>query len=67
MSNWKPINSAPRGTDVLVYCPTARVRCAVAGLFNNGEEDGWSSDLREMDWLQHYPTHWMPLPDFPEV
>jgi hypothetical protein len=64
--DWQPIETAPRETDVLLFVPREAVSYVVAGLFNNGEEDGWSSALREMMWLDHEPTHWMPLPDPPE-
>lgn len=68
MSDWKPIDTAPRdGTHVLVFIPLAR-RIEIA--FCHGEMpkrsgfSGWATnegDLTE----EAAPTHWMPLPEPP--
>ena len=63
MSEWRPIDSAPRDTTrVMLFAPTRAFPEAVIV--------GWYSD-RGKEWLsepgmwQRNPTHWMPLPDTP--
>ena len=63
---WQPIETAPTdGTEVLVY---ARGSYAVA--FWSGKE--WR-DMGDIGWAGMYgddgnqPTHWMPLPEPPNV
>lgn len=62
---WQPINRAPQdGTNVLLYGrpTTASALEIVVGCFEEGDTWGWC-DNRGHDF---YPTHWMPLPKFPD-
>ena len=71
-SQWRPIDTAPRdGTRILGWFPqwrgvrTIRWRVDVANYAY-----GWWADNNEHDsrWLTaKLPTHWMPLPDPPEI
>lgn len=64
MSEWKPIESAPRdGRPVLVDHPSWHIRVL---------RGGW--DAHELAWRVHgygcpvtQPQYWMPLPPPPEV
>lgn len=67
MSDWQPIETAPDNRDVLLAFGATGIPYAVAGRFHNGDEWGWSSALLPNDWLEHRPTHWMPLPEAPEA
>lgn len=66
MSDWKTIDSAPRGTNVIVYVPdydsvTEAWFCEETGLWPHDcafNEDGEPCNVG-------LPTHWQPLPDPP--
>ena len=77
MSEWQPIETAPRdGTDVIVMYMHIDTQI-VHNAFWMGEDDGcderevgwWSYDKSEVsrlkldDWMT--PTHWTPLPPPP--
>jgi len=59
---WRPIETAPRDTDVLLYCPRLalsnpeRIELGQA-VMTHGQERGWS--------YHSWATHWMPLPSLP--
>lgn len=62
MSEWKPIESAPRDIPVLVG-PTERMGICVA---MNHSRYGWVVETCSY-WHNIYtPTHWMPLPNPPQ-
>jgi hypothetical protein len=55
-SRWQPIETAPKGDDVLTWDGFfVRLACHMDG--DRWQEDGSPS---------HRPTHWMPLPSAPE-
>ena len=63
---WQPIESAPHGVLVLLYCPDrgcptnrARVELDYA---SHGQRVGNSSSISHHSWA----THWMPLPQPPK-
>ncbi len=65
--NWRPMDIAPHdGTRILVSFPDQGTQGAAVVWFR---QDSWV-----MAWvsdglvtLQQEPTHWMPLPDSPEL
>jgi hypothetical protein len=59
MSEWKPIETAPRdGSDVLIWCYTGEIGIAH---FDYATFAWWHNLCEYPD-----PTHWMPLPPPPE-
>jgi hypothetical protein len=78
MSDWKPIETAPKdGTAVLLLCPGDRQCVASYGMnwpFNETwriyipcmGQSGHSSDA-VLHHDEDMPTHWMPLPDPPSA
>ena len=76
MSDWKPIESAPKdGTQVLITGGTAEV-CdyqatfvgAVGIAFWDVTRDHWHGNEANAhdEFYVHKPTHWMPLPEPPK-
>lgn len=62
MSEWQPIETAPKDTPILVG-PTKRMGICVAMLT---DRDGWETETPS-EWVGMYtPTHWMPLPEPPK-
>jgi len=61
MSNWQPIESAPRdGTRFLAWCPyVGRVIMRINGV----HRETWAIDPSGR--LSCDPSHWMPLPPAP--
>jgi len=64
---WQPIETAPHGVDVLLYCPdmgcqTNRERIEL-GAYSTGRRIGGTSSMSYHSWA----THWMPLPTPPEA
>lgn len=66
VSQWLPIESAPRTTrSILVWCPERQNQYMVS----------WDDRYEEGEWrtvggwtaLTEQPTHWQPLPAAPEV
>lgn len=58
-ARWQPIETAPVGKDVLLYCPAR-------GLTNEERiELGWADSGRGSHHA--WATHWMPLPDGPSA
>lgn len=63
MSEWKPIESAPKdGTMVLLGNAVHAWR--TAGGWREAHQDWW--DSRDEEGCEFPPTHWMPLPDPPQ-
>lgn len=71
---WQPIETAPKdGTLVLLYEPDndeelidARI---FVGLWNDARDAkfyGTAWECAEYSAFNHYPTHWMPLPEAPK-
>jgi len=66
-SEWQPIETAPHGIDVLLYCPdmgcpSNRERIEL-GTASSGERVGLTSTMSYHSWA----THWQPLPQPPEI
>jgi hypothetical protein len=60
MTDWQPIETAPKdGTEVLVYVPR-RLGPLYAGAANTTGKQWWSRNLGDIQ-----PSHWMPLPPPP--
>jgi hypothetical protein len=60
---WKPINSAPKDEDVLIWVPGQGIRIAM-----NCAEEG-ESEAKWLDWNcfdPGKPKYWMPLPEEPD-
>jgi hypothetical protein len=58
MSNWQPIETAPRNVELLLYYPALRAgRMSPGAMLKVG---------RTWDLPSRQPTHWMPLPEPPE-
>ena len=79
MSNWQPIETAPKDGDVvLLYKPDERMvgEYIIVGYWGewpgvgecwiavDGKQLGYRSQITGTD--QGYPTHWQPLPEPPE-
>ena len=71
-TDWRPIDTAPREEDVLVYLPEAelcRIEVASLGLShheNAGKAHYWWGGCEGNTWiLKEKPTHWRPLPEPP--
>lgn len=60
MSEWQPIETAPKGAPVLVWIESGHYRrCCIA----RNTPSGWHTDLT---WNAYRVTHWMPLPEPPQ-
>lgn len=59
MSEWQPIETAPKDTYVLLWCDEAS-DVPMVGYFGNRWE------LAHADGDPFMPTHWMPLPEPPK-
>lgn len=59
---WQPIETAPRdGTCVLLYRPEI-----IFSGYYGGAHAGWRHNAPTSPAMYPKPTHWMPLPCFPE-
>lgn len=72
MSEWKPIETAPKdGRKIMIYCPEVIVP-GVIYLEEISIVYAYESSFRETGWIglgRHWgasPTHWMPLPPPPK-
>jgi hypothetical protein len=65
MSEWQPIESAPRdGTEFVML--DANVKTATVGHWM--EDVDWMDFGKEPRWFPlATPTHWMPLPEMPRT
>lgn len=59
MTDWQPIKISPTATQVLIYDPHEGVVIA-------SNDDGEWRTYEDLE-PKLAPTHWMPLPDAPEV
>lgn len=75
MSEWQPIETAPKDKRILLYRPTAPEWWMVMGGRYDSDEYAknpkpyWSTDnwsLGKTEQRQNAPTHWMPLPEPPK-
>jgi hypothetical protein len=66
MSEWQPIETAPKTThSILAWCPERQntyVICWLQGL----DEPGCWAHFGGGHMLDEAPTHWMPLPEPPK-
>lgn len=78
MSEWQPIETAPKDERVFLYRPACPYQWAqrVCGRFNSepyisNPRPYWSHDVERLsgkaDARKNPPTHWMPLPEPPEA
>lgn len=58
MSDWQPINIAPKDDAILLYSPSDGILICGwhCGRWDDGEGRPWGDDA----------THWMPLPEEPK-
>jgi hypothetical protein len=64
VSNWQPIETAPRGELIQLYWPDICDK-PLAGFYEATTcGSGWHTAMNAFAW-QTSPTHWMPLPDPP--
>jgi len=73
MNDWLPIETAPKTGDVLLACPR---RGVVRGRWEENKyaktpRPYWTHDRERsfgiIETRADQPTHWMPLPDMPNV
>lgn len=65
MSEWLPIESAPRdGTRIIVLDISGLIAIARSTPCGRRHSDEWSADGRII--MRPSPTHWMPLPTPPQ-
>ncbi len=70
MSEWQPIETAPKDLRVLVFVPDTYGNPTISGVFTAqwldgyGWESGYVGCMDEAAGLTA-PTHWMPLPIAP--
>lgn len=64
MSEWKPIETAPKVGDVQIYCSDTKEQMVA---FWNTKFKGWQFAIDPCSGPHiAYPTHWMPLPEPPK-
>lgn len=78
MSNWQPIETAPKdGTRMVLFCERVVSRIHTGHWFSHEKQTDGVTSWRYSGWwldgFQHpfnqppfEPTHWMPLPDPPQ-
>lgn len=62
MSEWQPIETAPKDQRLLLFFPTAGM--VATGYWAIFDEAWQGEPFTEED--RPLPTHWMPLPELPE-
>ena len=73
MSEWQPIETAPKDGDQLVYCSDTNEQfIAFWSKSIESDDEAWTfgrfrNDVGELCSLVCRPTHWMPLPEPPET
>ena len=70
MSEWQPIETAPRdSTVILLYSAGAYHGLPFPGQYHKSQlfpDTPWVSLLKRRErFYEHVPTHWMPLPEPP--
>jgi hypothetical protein len=66
-TGWQPVETAPHGVDVLLFCPdrgceSNRARIEL-GPYSHGKRTPHGSTVSYHSWA----THWMLLPEMPDV
>lgn len=61
---WQPIETAPVGVDVLLYCPSLGYKTTIGLLYK--DEFGRPIWFERNAIKVPNPTHWMPLPESPK-
>ena len=69
---WQPIETAPRGTSILLWVPTSygkvNSHIAITGqTFDNDVAPSWLAFNADEALQRVEPTHWMPLPAAPSL
>jgi hypothetical protein len=65
MSEWQPIETAPKGVRVLATGADDWPGLVDVGMITVGRHFWW--DVDDTNVIYGQPTHWMPLPDPPHV
>lgn len=69
MSEWRPIDSAPKDERVLIFVPGWGTNAADGVFLAEWQREGyWQPEYAEVTMLDEpcdWPTHWMPLPNPP--
>ena len=61
---WQPIETAPKdGTEVLACRAGKKWRQVLGWQWGSGGYDGWYNS----GGRSYNPTHWMPIPDLPDL
>lgn len=63
MSDWQPIETAPKDCDFLVFTAHGYI---TRGRFLNGRHFACDSHGKVGNMSDTKPTHWMPLPEPPK-
>ena len=63
MSDWQPIETAPREGHILIFAPPDIIYVVECGQWD-GQPDWWT-EARGEQYEQFEATHWMPLPEPP--
>lgn len=69
MSEWQPIETAPRDGTVVLVCGHGSAGYYVADAKWDTDEEAWCLFDQPSDdhvWPSHGHTHWMPLPEPPK-
>jgi len=70
MTDWQPIETAPKDTDVLLYLKDGGI--VIGEGWHTYDEPPYGQPSKELYWINLeigqvlHPTHWMPLPNPPE-
>lgn len=68
MSEWQPIETAPKDSRVLLYSPTLFCGYAHPGTWDRDQYAKKPRPFWNFDWIDRTnsrsnpPTHWMPIP-----
>ena len=62
MSEWQPIETAPKDKTLIVYQERCPVMMAKWARSEQDDDDLWYGP----DFYLIWPTHWMPLPEQPQ-
>ena len=69
MSEWQPIETAPKDGTKLLLCESVDENYIFVGSWSETRNPKWYGTnwyCVEYDAFNHAPTHWMPLPQPPE-
>lgn len=67
---WRPIESALKGKEILLFVPDESPQYVAGWWCETDDGDGWAyadETLYELAVFAPEPTHWMPLPDAPDL